>query len=373
MVVTLIDFIRYLPIRLKAIWKLIEDPVLSRTYYPDEKRKSKTGVLIDLLWHLVRRQEVNQYYYYYGLDRVAANSSEYLLGYRFRKTRDRANAAMNAVATKGDTRGRGLNYRLLLGDKFVFNHYMQSLDILVPQVLALGSEKEIRWLDTDERLPLESILDRSLDTFLKVLLADGGGQVFPVKVEDRQLMVDGRQETPEKFFPKLSGQYLLQERVHQHDKLSELYPDAVNTFRLVTVFDGRSISPLAGVVRVGAMGRRWDNWSKGGLVIAVDLETGCLGRLGLRAPKYGGGCVDRHPNTGVVFEGFEVPFITEAVQCACMAHSYFYGFHSIGWDIAMTPDGPTFLEGNDDWSLEVVQGPRGPLRHRFEAMLDFNT
>jgi hypothetical protein len=363
------DFARRLPVRLGMIRKLIRDPLLSRTYYPDQPRKGKGRILLELLWWLLRHQEVNQYYYCYGLDRRGARADDYAIGAGFRKLRDRANAAANAAATRGDTRGRRLNYRTLMGDKFVFNRYLQGLGLPVPKVVALGDHRSIRWLDDDRTLPVSSLLERPGELFLKVLFADGGGQVFPLRVEAGRLIVNGQAADAQAFLEGLSGQYMLQERVRQHPAMSRLYPHSVNTIRVVTIFDGRSIQALGAVLRTGAMGGGWDNWSTGGLAVGVDLQTGRLTGQAVRAPKYGGGRFDRHPDTQVAFRGFEIPHFLEAVRLAKRAHSFFYGFHSIGWDVAVTPEGPTFLEANDDWGIAGTEACSGPVKRKFLSML----
>ncbi len=56
-----------------------------------------------------------------------------------------------------------------------------------------------------------------------------------------------------------------------------------------------------------------------------------------------------HPDSGVVFDGFVVPRFFEAVDLVKACHSLLPGLHSIGWDVAVTPEGPVLLEGNDDW------------------------
>ena len=74
-------------------------------------------------------------------------------------------------------------------------------------------------------------------------------------------------------------------------------------------------------------------------------------------------------DTDVVFKGFKVPLFDQVLQEACDLHKFFSAFHSIGWDIAITPTGTSFLEGNDDWGLQSVPQPYGGLRDEFLAML----
>jgi hypothetical protein len=51
----------------------------------------------------------------------------------------------------------------------------------------------------------------------------------------------------------------------------------------------------------------------------------------------------------VLLRGVEVSYFHSVIEIARNLHSYFYGVQSIGWDITVTPEGPIFIEGNDDW------------------------
>jgi Sugar-transfer associated ATP-grasp len=365
-------FAHMMPVRLRAIKQLLTDPVLSRSYYPDEPRKSKYWQLLDNLWWLFRYQEVNYEYLYYGMDRINGPANrEYLAKNEFRKLRDMSNDRANAVATRGDSRNRGLNYRMILGDKFTFDRFLNGVGIPTPSLLALGDSKSVLWFDTDQRLPLSSLLEREVDGFWKDALADGGGRVFSIQSGGGTLLIDGQEESLTSFNDRIEigGHFIIQERLQQHPNVSELYDSSINTIRLVTMVQEGEPRPFAAIIRLGAHGTERDNFSTGGIAIDIDIETGRLGKYGFIAPKFGTR-TEHHPDTGMVFEGFNVPYFFEAVQAALKLHSFFYGFHSIGWDVAITPSGPSFLEGNDDWGLRSLQGPHGGLRDKFLSMLE---
>ena len=49
-------------------------------------------------------------------------------------------------------------------------------------------------------------------------------------------------------------------------------------------------------------------------------------------------------------------------------HEYFYGVHSIGWDIAISERGPVIIEANDDWDGAVAMALERNFRKRFFEM-----
>jgi len=357
MILAAAKFLRLLPVRLKAIHKLASDPVLSRTYYAQEQRKSKPRILLDNLWWLLRHQEVNHCYFLYGLDRKRVDPGEYLSPKEFQKLQEQ-------TRTTAQVDGQRMDYHCLLQDKFLFCQYVTALGFPTPPVLALGDGDSIWWPGVGARQPLESLLSRELDGFYKELLGEGGRGAMSVSVAGGRLYLNDAERSLADFRARINGHYVIQQRVKQHPRMAELHPQSVNTIRLVTVLRDGQPKPFCAILRMGTEGRAADNWSIGGACVPLDLEKGTPGRHGCFRPGYGTR-TDRHPNTGIIFEGFRIPFYREAVAAALEVHNLFYGLHSIGWDIAITENGPTFLEANDQWAIDVLQCVHGGLKQRY--------
>ena len=61
--------------------------------------------------------------------------------------------------------------------------------------------------------------------------------------------------------------------------------------------------------------------------------------------------------------------INEAVELAKKIHEFFYGIHSIGWDIALTENGPVFLEGNNGWEISIMLATDPDIKKRYLSTL----
>jgi hypothetical protein len=72
-------------------------------------------------------------------------------------------------------------------------------------------------------------------------------------------------------------------------------------------------------------------------------------------PKYGSQRVEVHPDTGTRFSGLQMPFWKEVLDLCTRAARVTPNLRSVGWDIALTPEGPVIVEGNPDWDLPMVQ------------------
>jgi hypothetical protein len=64
---------------------------------------------------------------------------------------------------------------------------------------------------------------------------------------------------------------------------------------------------------------------------------------------------DRHPKTGAPVAGRAIAHWPDLVALAVRAHRTFSGRMIIGWDLALTPDGPMIIEGNSDPDTHFLQ------------------
>ena len=160
----------------------------------------------------------------------------------------------------------------------------------------------------------------------------------------------------------LKVDYFFQEAIDQHPEINRLHPGCLNTLRVLTgtAHDG-SFPVLSAVLRVGQGSRPVDNSHAGGLVVGVDRETGRLRPRAHAFFQFGGATHQRHPESGVAFDGFEVPFFAEAVSLAQRAHSQLPLLY-VGWDIGISPDGPVLIEGNSGPYIAGLEIPVGGFK-----------
>jgi len=71
-----------------------------------------------------------------------------------------------------------------------------------------------------------------------------------------------------------------------------------------------------------------------------------------------------HPVTGVRINGFVVPFWKETIEMITKAALLDARNRSVGWDIAITSQGPELIEGNHNWCKLLWQLPeKKGLKH----------
>lgn len=146
----------------------------------------------------------------------------------------------------------------------------------------------------------------------------------------------------------------IEDNITQHPAIQNLYPNAVNSMRIITVLDAQGESHLLYVVqKMGLNGSIIDNNC---LFTPVDPETGKI-----KYPAHSGDTTlgiiyHEHPNTHVHLQGYEIPFAKRAVEMCLEAAKKVPQVRYVGWDVATTPNGPAIIEGNtytahDFWQL----------------------
>ena len=182
--------------------------------------------------------------------------------------------------------------------------------------------------------------------------------------------------------PETNACILIQRRVRNHPALARLAPHTLNTLRLVTLQD-RGIEPaiIAATLKLQTGTSGMDNLHWGSLVISVDMESGFLKTAWTVAPDAYRGRFEQlpplermetAPTSGIRFADVRIPMWNEAKQTALRAAAAFPYVRAIGWDVAVTPDGPCIIEGNWAWGGAIAQGGsgRGLYHGNFKRICD---
>lgn len=157
----------------------------------------------------------------------------------------------------------------------------------------------------------------------------------------------------------------IEEYVKQNKDINKLCKESVNTIRIMTFsYNGKSEIVYA-AMRIGNGVNNVDNFHQGGMGCKIDLEKGILI----------GDAIDKdlnhfvvHPKSKVKFDGFKIPYWEEAKKLVLDASKVNNNIHLVGWDVAITDDGPTLIEGNRRPGFDLIQvlskrGRKDIMRH----------
>ncbi len=147
------------------------------------------------------------------------------------------------------------------------------------------------------------------------------------------------------------GVGIVEECVVQHPALAALCPTSVNTLRVATLLGDKKEGIVYAYLRIGN-GKVMDNVDCGGMAAPVDLDTGVL--CGVGADKQGN-AYEHHPMTGARIPGTALPYWKETVETCLAAAKVVPQVRFVAWDVAITAEGPVFIEGNSFPSHAIPQ------------------
>ena len=337
-----------------------------KTYYPEYQRKSYLARVLDNVKWACRHLEPNVYYTSYGLDVKGMHDPDDYLPYReFKLSRE---GALYAYPEK-----YRFSYQILVRDKYIFAAYLSNAlgEHTVPKTLAVINNDTVTTEPSKAEVSIDDYFGRDQEVICKIIDGECADSVLLIKRNDTGLYNGDEQITVEKLKSVFKDRrYLVQEVIKQHDDINKLNPYCVNTIRIITV-RGKSgvINILAASIRIGAGSDSFvDNRAAGGMAVGID-GNGRLMKYGFQHAEFGGRN-EKHPVTGVVFEGYQLPYWPQVEELVKKAHKCIMGLQSIGWDVAITPTGPVLIEGNDNWEIANPQDAIGGLKKKWYELLN---
>lgn len=175
--------------------------------------------------------------------------------------------------------------------------------------------------------------------FFKFTYSDGNYYLNGEMVNETQLSL---------LFEDVHSRYVVTEFITQHETLSNIFPDSVNTAR-VTVFkkDGRTAQIGNAYLRFGTNQTNGvDNIGAGGIGVELDVETGTFKHAVLGVDELGHFIpCENHPDTNVPITGV-LPHWEEAKAAILDMANTLTELEYMGFDVAFTPEGIKLPEIN---------------------------
>lgn len=137
-----------------------------------------------------------------------------------------------------------------------------------------------------------------------------------------------------------NNKLLVEEKIIQNKKIGMLNKTSVNTFRIVSFFDGKETHILNVVFKIGNGGVT-DNFSSGSMYTFVRD-----GKIIVPAIDRDDNIFYEHPISKINIVGYEIPNYDKAIdlvkECAKKVPEVKY----VGWDVAITDSDAVIIEGN---------------------------
>lgn len=245
--------------------------------------------------------------------------------------------------------------------KYIDNKcYYDSLFHQIPQPYAVAKRMNHIWLDHFGK-PVNAaelkkiLLSETEGLFVKEaqVSAGGHGVLYVAPSEDAYDRIIQFTET-------ISTDIIVQRKISQHKDCAKFNSSSVNSLRIYSILnkDG-SVKIYSSVLRIGVGDVKVDNYASGGVSCGVTFD-GCLRKF---AYNKKGERVEKHPYSGIVFEGCKIPSYDKAIDLVKKAHPTIPHFRSVSWDIAINEEGnPILIEANlCRGGIDLLQLSNGPL------------
>tara|TARA_B100000809_G_scaffold194433_1_gene193637 strand:- start:384 stop:1439 length:1056 start_codon:yes stop_codon:yes gene_type:complete len=253
----------------------------------------------------------------------------------------------------------------LLDDKLFFAFFSEKINLETPKVISYNFGSTFFFNNTTEHINtrteliklFEKIFDQSaIDSlFFRPPSEEGGRGCFKISRDEITQAVNSNFE----MFMKDS--YVHTEVINQHKQINNINSNSINTLRIVTlVTSDHTTQIVSALMRFGVGNSVVDNASSGGFFVGINMEKGTLKDFGYYLQEHSGNEIYEHPDSGVKFKDFKVPFFKEACEMATNAVKVI-PVRLIGWDVAITPTGPIIIESNAHIHIPVSDMAYGGL------------
>jgi hypothetical protein len=261
-------------------------------------------------------------------------------------------------------------YSILLCDKNIEEQLFRSVNIQQPYCLCKLIKGKIYTSDLKEKKFEEINLELKEKLYKKIFIkpADGEGgygiMIFYLK-ENNKYVNNTNEELDEAFLLNIGKEnnYIIQKGIIQDESIAKIYPNSVNTFRIATENIKGEVRVICSVLRIGRQGKEVDNASQDGIVLGIDSNNGKYKEY---AGTEQGEIFYKHPDTNFIFKDQEIhnweSIKNFTIQCALKLPEFTY----LGWDIALTEEGPIAIETNLGFAIDVYQIALGGLREEFK-------
>ncbi len=182
-------------------------------------------------------------------------------------------------------------------------------------------------------------VSRHHDFFVKPLDGCFGRNAYRLEADS--------EEKAEEIYQKLvsNGVWIVEELITQSEEFAAWNASSVNTVRIASFLTAEGVHHnIVPFFRAGRVGSVVDNALSGGIIAGVDEKTGVLCSDGMDEE---GRHFNAHPDSGIVFEGWQVPDWQELCRLTEEIHRSLPPYHRyIAFDFAHTAKGWVLVEGN---------------------------
>jgi hypothetical protein len=276
------------------------------------------------------------------------------------------------MATLNTLRPRPFNGHEM-NDKVLFAALCEASGIQHPRTLAKVENGVVDWLSARDSIAFDLFCKRRKGMGARGTLAYrhlGNGKF----ADERDQVLD--LSDIEIQLRSKKQPMLVQRRLRNHPELADLAKDSLLAVRVITCLNEQDEPEvcLAMMRILTVLEPDWQHLPDGEYAAPINLVTGELGVLAGDNMKTSPFRSDVHPANGAQIAGRLMPQWDAITKLACLTHKAVPHRLMLGWDIAITPEGPVMLEGNTNFDVMFLQRVHNApaSQSRFGELLGFH-
>ena len=252
----------------------------------------------------------------------------------------------------------------LTEDKVKFHDFCMENNLPVPETVASVDVREGSFWKKDDPIKSEKELIDGLSKFPFDLICKPTEGAHGVQVtnlhyiDGKHVLVDHPEKTLDQFikslFAETRGGYIIQKKLYSHQAIADFTGNPMlQTMRIETYLDENNQAHILGRrIKFPDKGSTVDNFVYGTSKnrSCIVNEDGVVFQTYTNCPQKQ--CLVRYDyllNTEGEREDLQIPYWPEAMAMVLKAQALFSPLKTIGWDVAITDDGPILIEGNSYW------------------------
>ena len=323
-----------------------------KIFIKDPNKKSFLKIIKEVFILVVTKKEIPFYYFKYLYRKDVKNYLDYF-------SIGEANAIGSSQLLHKP------EYKSLLENKLFFALLSEKSPLNTPKLISYNLGNTFYYNNTVKQIYNKSDLVSFFEQVFTVNNLEGlffrppseyGGKgVFKLTRTGLKNELDVR------FDSLINGYYVHTKIIEQHKEINKIHNKSVSTLRIISLITSENHPEIISVfMRFGVGDSVIDNASSGGFFVGVNIDEGTLKDTGHYLSQYGGAKIKKHPDSGFIFEGFKVPYFKEACE-EVLKGIMVIPNRFIGWDVAITPNGPIIVEANSSPHLQISNIVNGGL------------
>jgi hypothetical protein len=272
-------------------------------------------------------------------------------------------------------------YAVLARDKFIGHAFLSKIGVSTAQLYFVyneevwGNNKDLILYSVEQ--VVNTIKKLNIKQFVAKPAADSAhGKGVGVYSVDTIVEFGGTEIKMDDIL-SCSKMVLFESLIRQTDQLARINKSSVNTIRMMTaLYPNQEVKMIAAFIKIGRAGSCVDNAGCGGNVdCAIDIETGEL----YNALQFNSWedviAIEKHPDSGVVLNGLVIEHWDEVKEIVMGWQAQIPYLKTIGWDVALTDEGPVIVEINNWWDttgqLFLGRGWHKEVKDCYDAWIEY--